>query len=276
MTTTPSLSNRVAIVTGASRGIGAATAAAFANAGAAVVLAARSQDALAALATRITTEGGTAVAVTTDVRDETSTQRLVDQTIERFGRLDYAVNSAAAHSQPLTPLADVDVEAFDDTLAVSVRGLFVSLKYQIPAMLQTGGGAIVNIASTASFHSVGGLAGYVAAKHAVAGLTRTAALDYAAQGIRVNALAPGPIHTEQLERAGEQVRQRAAQALPMGRLGQPQEVAAAALWLCSDQASFITGATIPIDGGLLAGTRSFSRPRRDEQGQADAAVEEPA
>lgn len=135
------------------------------------------------------------------------------------------------------------------------------MKFQIPAMLE-GGGSIVNMASTAGLQAVGGLAGYVSAKFGLIGLTRTAALDYAAAGIRVNALAPGPILTERLQRAGERAQHETGQAMPMRRIGYPDEVAAAAVWLCSPESSFVTGATLPIDGGKLAGTAPFNQAPR--------------
>jgi NAD(P)-dependent dehydrogenase (short-subunit alcohol dehydrogenase family) len=133
------------------------------------------------------------------------------------------------------------------------------MKYEIPAMLERGGGAIVNMSSTAGVEAVAGLAGYVSSKHGVIGLTRSAALDYAARDIRINAVAPGPILTDRLKEAGPEMQQRAGTAMPMRRIGQAEEVAAAVLFLCSDAASFITGATLPIDGGKLAGMAPFSR-----------------
>jgi NAD(P)-dependent dehydrogenase (short-subunit alcohol dehydrogenase family) len=143
-------------------------------------------------------------------------------------------------------------------LAVSLRGVFLALRAEIPAMLETGGGAIVNTSSTAGLQGVGGLAGYVTAKHGLEGLTKVAALDYAAEGIRVNAVAPGPILTDNLARAGAAAQEAAAEAMPLQRVGQPAEVAAAAVWLCSDQAAFITGTTLLIDGGKLAGIPPFN------------------
>jgi NAD(P)-dependent dehydrogenase (short-subunit alcohol dehydrogenase family) len=134
----------------------------------------------------------------------------------------------------------------------------LSLKFEIPALLATGGGTIVNMSSTAGVEAVGGLAGYVSAKHGVIGLTKTAALEYADRGIRVNAVAPGPILTENLERAGEEAQRRAAMSMPMRRVGTAAEVAATVLWLCSEDASYITGATIPIEGGKLAGMAPFA------------------
>lgn len=262
---TAMLAGRVAVVTGASRGIGATTAVSMAREGAAVTLAARSTDALAHLAQRITADGGRALAVPTDVGDETSVHHMVEQTLDTFGRLDIAVNGAAAGSHPPTPLADIAVTDFDANVAVSLRGVFLAMKFEIRAMLDGGGGAIVNIASTAGLDAVGGLGGYVSAKFGVVGLTRTAALDYAGAGIRVNALAPGPILTEPLIRAGERAQQVVAGQVPLGRLGRPEDVAAAAVWLCSEQAGFITGATLLVDGGRLAGTRPWAPgPRRPD------------
>lgn len=252
------MNGRVAIVTGASRGIGAATARALAAAGVAVVLAARDERALSALAGEITGAGGQAVAMPTDVRDAEAVRRLVEGAVAAFGRLDIAINNAAESGHRPSPIAEVTVEDFDSVLATSLRGVFLCLKYEIPAMLDTGGGAILNMSSTAGLEAVGGLAGYVASKHGVVGLTRVAALDYAHRGIRVNALAPGPILTDHLERAGEEMQRRVAMAMPMHRVGRPEEVAAAAVWLCSDQASYITGATIPVDGGKLAGMAPFA------------------
>jgi NAD(P)-dependent dehydrogenase (short-subunit alcohol dehydrogenase family) len=254
-TATP-LTGRVAIVTGASRGIGAATARALSRAGASVVLAARNQHALTALAEEITASGRQALAVATDVTDPLSVRRLVEQARSAYGRLDAAVNNAADGGHPPTPLAEVAVEDFDSALTVNLRGVFLAMKYEIPAMLE-GGGSIVNMASTAALAAVGGMAGYVASKFGLVGLTRTAALDYADHGIRVNALAPGPILTERLQRAGEPAQDLAARALPMRRIGRPDEVAAAAVWLCSSESSFVTGATLPIDGGKLAGMAPF-------------------
>jgi NAD(P)-dependent dehydrogenase (short-subunit alcohol dehydrogenase family) len=255
----PPLADRVAIVTGASRGIGAETARALSAAGAAVVLAARDEDALRSLAAELSKAGGTALAVPTDVGDPGAVERLVAQALETYGRLDAAVNGAAAGGHLPTPLADIAVEEYDAALTVTLKGVFLAMKHEIPAMLASGGGSIVNIASTASVLPVGGLGGYVSAKFGVAGLTRTAALDYAAARVRVNALAPGPVLTEQLQRAGERAQAITAASLPARRLGRPEEVAAAAVWLCSDASSFVTGAILPVDGGLLAGMAPYTR-----------------
>lgn len=250
------MAGKVALITGASRGIGAAVAREFHAAGARVAITARDADALDALADEL---GGSdrALAVPADISDRGEVSGLVAGVVAQFGRLDFAVNNAAGGGHGPTPLAEVTPEAFDSGLAVTLRGVFLSMRAEIPAMLDAGGGAIVNASSTAGLQAVGGLATYVAAKHGVQGLTKVAALDYAAQGVRVNALAPGPILTDNLMRAGDDAQQAAANAMPLKRIGEPQEVAAAAVWLCSDQASFITGTTLTIDGGKLAGTPPF-------------------
>lgn len=245
------LQDRVAIVTGASRGIGAAAARAFAEAGAAVVVASRDEHALAGVAEEIASGGGETLAVPTDVGDPQSVERLVERAVDAFGRLDVAFNNAGTSHRP-SPLAALAVEEFDLAVRVNLRGVFLSLKYEIQAMLANGGGAIVNMSSTAGLRGVDGMVGYVAAKHGIVGLTRTAALDYARAGIRVNAIAPGPILSDRLASLEEQQRAQVAASVPLGRIGTVSEVAALAAWLCSDQASFISGATIPIDGAKLA------------------------
>ncbi len=255
---TPRLDGRVGLVTGASRGIGAATARSLSRAGASVALAARNQAALEAVAAEIRDAGGHALVVPTDLGDAAAAEGMVATTIQHFGRLDVACNNAAGGGQPPTRLADLPVDAYDSAIAITLRSVFLSMKYEIPAMLAAGGGAIVNMGSTAGNEAVGGLAGYVSAKHGVVGLTKCAALEYAERGVRVNALAPGPILTETLERAGAEMQQRAAQAMPMRRTGRPEEVADTVVWLCSNHASFITGAVIPIDGGKLAGMAPFA------------------
>jgi NAD(P)-dependent dehydrogenase (short-subunit alcohol dehydrogenase family) len=256
-----SLADRVAIITGASRGIGAATARALAAEGAKVALAARDGERLAQLAAEIEADGGTALSVPTDVGDPDDVERMVARTLDAFGRLDIAFNNAAGGGHPPTPLTDVAIADFDSALAINLRGTFLCLKHEIAAMLESGGGTIVNMSSTAGLEAVGGLAAYVSSKHGIIGLTKVAALEYAARGIRVNAVAPGPILTENLERAGEVAQQGAAQAVPMHRIGRPEEVAATVVWLCSDAASFLTGATVPIDGGKLAGMAPFARQK---------------
>lgn len=248
------LAGKVAIITGASRGIGETTARAFAAAGATVALAARDGQALATLAEEIQTQGGQALAVPTDVSQAAEVERLVAQTLSAYGRLDVAFNNAAGGGLPPTPLAEIPVEAYESSLAVTLRGVFLAMKYEIPAMLASGGGAIVNMSSTAGLSGVRGMAPYVASKHGVIGLTKVAALDYAQRNIRVNAVAPGPIRTHRIAQLPAAAREQIEAAVPMRRIGRPEEVAATIVWLCSDQAAFITGATLPIDGGRLAGS----------------------
>ncbi len=257
------LRGRVALVAGASRGIGAATAEAFAAAGAAVVLGARDAAALESVASRIRSRGGQALAVGLDVTSADSVRHVVDQAVSTFGRLDAAFNNASAGPFP-APLADIDPDEFDIGIATNIRGTFLGMKFQIPAMLDSGGGAIVNMASIAGLNGTANLAAYVAGKAGIIGLTRVAALDYADRGIRVNVVAPGPILTYHLEAAGSQAQRGAAQSTPMRRVGSPAEVAQAVLWLCSDHSSFITGTVIPIDGGQAAGNKP---PQMYRQGQ---------
>ena len=254
-----SLEGKTAIVTGASRGIGAATARTLAAAGASVVLAARDARSLERVAAEIVAAGGTALAVPTDIGDAAAIEALVERTVAELGGLDIAFNNAAGGGHPPTPLTDVSVEDFDSALSINLRGTFLCMKHEIAAMLDGGGGAIVNMASTAGLEAVGGLAAYVASKHGIVGLTKVAALEYAARGVRVNVVAPGPIRTEQLIRAGERALQGAAAAMPMRRVGEPEEVASAVAWLCGEGASFITGAVVPIDGGKLAGMAPFAQ-----------------
>ena len=257
------MSGRVALVAGASKGIGAATAEAFAAAGAAVVLAARDTTALKAVADGIEARGRRALAVGADVADAGSMRHLVEAALSAFGRLDAAFNNASAGPMP-APLADIDPDEFDLGIATNIRGTFLGMKFQIPAMLASGGGAIVNMASIAGLNGTANLAAYVAGKAGIIGLTKVAALDYADQGIRVNVVAPGPILTYHLEAAGLQAQRGAALSTPMRRVGTAAEVARAVLWLCSEESSFITGTVIPIDGGQSAGNKP---PQMYRQGQ---------
>ena len=251
------MTENVAVVTGASRGIGAAVARAFRSAGARVAIAARDAEALERLADELGRSDGHALAIPTDVSDPEAVAEMVERVVEEFGRLDFACNNAAGGGHPPTPLAEIPIDAFDSMQAVSLRGVFLSMRAEIPAIVRSGGGAIVNMSSTAGLQGVGGLASYVAAKHGLEGLTKVAALDYAGVGVRVNAIAPGPILTDNLKRAGAAAQQAAGAAMPLHRVGQPEEVASAVVWLCSDAAGFITGTTLTIDGGKLAGTPPF-------------------
>jgi NAD(P)-dependent dehydrogenase (short-subunit alcohol dehydrogenase family) len=190
-------------------------------------------------------------------------RNLVDRALARYGRLDAAFNNATDGPMP-APLADIDIGEFDKGIATNVRGTFLGMKFQIPAMLRGGGGAIVNMASIAGVNGTANLAAYVAGKAGIIGLTKVAALDYADQGVRVNVVAPGPILTHHLEAAGPEAQRLAGLSTPMRRTGTVAEVARAVLWLCSEQSSFVTGTVLPIDGGQSAGNKP---PQMYRQGQ---------
>jgi NAD(P)-dependent dehydrogenase (short-subunit alcohol dehydrogenase family) len=263
MTTSDDSARRVALIAGASRGIGADTARAFAAAGYAVVLGARDTAALDHVVEAIETAGGRAVARATDVGDVDSMRSLVELAVDTFGRLDAAFNNATDGPMP-APLADIDPDEFDVGIRTNVRGTFLGMKFEIRAMLDSGGGAIVNMASVAGLRGMTNLGTYVAAKAAIIGLTKSAALDYADSDIRINVVAPGPIKTHHLERAGAEAQRLAAASVPMRRLGQTADVADVVLWLCSPQSSFVTGATVPVDGGQLAGDKPPQMYRQGE------------
>jgi NAD(P)-dependent dehydrogenase (short-subunit alcohol dehydrogenase family) len=183
-----------------------------------------------------------------------ATEEMVQKTVERFGGLDVAFNNAGGGARP-TPLADLSPEAFSDALSVNLTGTFLSMRSQIRAMLVRGGGAIVNMSSTAGLQGVAGLAPYCAGKHAIIGLSKAAALDYADKNVRINVVAPGPIATERID---SEQRKRIGQYIPVKRVGEPSDVAELVRWFCSSDAQFVTGVVVPIDGGRLAGTPSFA------------------
>jgi NAD(P)-dependent dehydrogenase (short-subunit alcohol dehydrogenase family) len=246
------LQDKVLIVTGASRGIGAAAARLFAARGASVVLAARDEQGLRRVASEIATRGDDALVVPTDVSDAAAVEHLVKTAVDQYGRLDGAFNNAGQGHRP-TPLAELDPGEFEVNLAANLRSVFLCMRAELAEM--GSGGAIVNMSSSAGLAGAPGMAAYSAAKHGVIGLTETAALDYGPNGIRVNAVAPGPILTEGgIGAAPAEVQEQVAQRLPLQRLGAPNEVAEVASWLLSDSSSFVNGTTIPIDGGKLAGT----------------------
>src|SRR6184192_1948292 len=206
------------------------------------------------MARGIRAAGGWVLAVPTDVGDAASVEHLVAQAVGTFGRLDAAFNNATDGPLP-AHLAEIDPAEFDRGIRTNIRGTFLGMKYEIQAMLRSGGGAIVNMASVAGVSAFTTLAAYVAGKAGIIGLTKVAALDYADQGIRVNVVAPGPILTYHLEAAGPQAQRLAGLSTPMRRTGTAEEVARTVLWLCSAESSFITGTVIPIDGGQLAGNK---------------------
>jgi NAD(P)-dependent dehydrogenase (short-subunit alcohol dehydrogenase family) len=244
----------VALVTGASRGIGAAAARAFARSGYSVVLAARSEDSLRSVAAEIESRGGRALPIATDVTEASSVDRLLRRTLEEFGGLDAAFNNAGGGAPP-TPLAEMDPHMFESAVKTNLFGTFLCMRAEIPAMRLHKSGTIVNMSSTAGLQGVAGLGAYCASKHAIVGLSKVAALDYAADGIRVNVVAPGPIGTERIP---EQEQARIGRFVPVKRVGLLEEVAELVVWLCSPESAFITGTVVPIDGGRLAGTPSFA------------------
>lgn len=254
---------KVALIAGASKGIGAATAELLAQEGAAVVLVARSAEPTEALAESIRKAGGRALAVAADVADDAAMERAVAAGLAAFGRLDIAFNNATDGPRP-APLAELDLDGFDRGIRTNVRGTFIGMRHEITAMLATGGGAIVNMASLAGVIGVSGLAAYVSGKAGIIGLTRAAALDYADRGIRVNVVAPGPILTHHLEAAGPEAQRQAGLATPMRRIGRAEEVASVVSWLASDAASFVTGVVLPIDGGQSAGHKIPNNYRQGE------------
>ncbi len=245
---------KVVLVTGGTSGIGQATALAFAKEGAKVVLSGRREKEGLAVVEEIKKAGGTAHFVQADVAKEADVKRLVDETVAKFGRLDVAFNNAGV--ELLGPLAEVTEADYRRVFDINVWGVLAGMKYEIPAMLKTGGGAIINTTSTLGHVGIAGASVYVATKHAVEGLTKTAALEYAKQGIRVTAVAPAATETEMIERftGGTDTEQGKGLAAmhPVGRMGRPAEVAEAVLYLASDAAKFTTGISLPVDGGWLA------------------------
>lgn len=250
------LQGKSAIVTGAASGIGRATALLLAAEGAVVVVGDLSESGKDTVSA-IESSGGHAVYVPVDVSDADSVANLVDRAVEAYGGLHCAVNTVGI-PQGAAPVHETTVEEFDHVTAINVRGTFLSMKYEIPAMLRSGGGSIVNLTSIAGLTAAAGGATYAASKHAVLGLTRGAALDYAAQGIRINAVAPGTIDTPMLDtfmaKTGNPAMNRTGMVAghAIGRLGQPDEIARAIVWLLSDASSFVVGAPLIVDGGYTA------------------------
>ena len=247
---------KVTLVTGAAGGMGRATAIAFAAAGAKVIVADLAEEGGKETATIVGDTGGDARFVATDVADGRSVENLVRATVDEFGRLDCAVNGAAIELER-ERLADIEEEMFDRIIAVNLRSIFLCMKYELRQMLQQGGGgAIVNIASTNSFRPQPHQSAYTASKHGVLGMTRNAAIDYAPDGIRINAICPGAIDTPMLraaiERRNRDPQDVADRLSTLGRFGDPSEIANAALWLCSDASSFTVGHALAVDGGYLA------------------------
>lgn len=251
---TSDFTGKVAFVTGGSAGLGAATVRAFAEAGAAVAIVDLNADAAERFAAELNAAGHRAIGIGCDVSNEQQVADAVARTVEAFGSLDMAFNNAGIMRPPVDS-ADETAEAFDALVAVNLRGVWASMKHELAQMRAQGSGAIVNCSSLGGLVGGNGRATYHATKHGVLGQTKSVALQYGPLGIRVNAVCPGTIATPMVDRmtaAGELDPDGAIAAIPMGRLGRPEEIAAAVLWLCSDGASYVTGVALPVDAGYTA------------------------
>jgi NAD(P)-dependent dehydrogenase (short-subunit alcohol dehydrogenase family) len=251
MTPTYDFTGQVALVTGAASGLGLATAKAFAEAGAAVLLVDRDPDKLGAATTEITVRGGRAISFACDVSDEAQAKAAVDLAVSEFSQLDMAYNNAGILG-PMCEMSEETAEGYDATQAVNLRGVWAFTKHELIQMKKQGRGAIVNCSSLGGLVGLPGRAAYHASKHGVIGLTKSAALDVAAHGIRVNAVCPGCIDTPMGEAIDPASMQEFLKDQPIGRMGRPEEVAQAVLWLCSPGASLVLGVALPVDGGFVA------------------------
>jgi NAD(P)-dependent dehydrogenase (short-subunit alcohol dehydrogenase family) len=244
---------KIAIVTGAASGIGRTAAQLFAQQGARVVVSDVVKEGGHETVAAIKEAGGEAIFVRADVADPADCKALVQRTMDEYNRLDFAFNNAGIAGEQ-NPTADYSIEGWQQLIDVNLSGVFYCLKYEIPALLETHGGAIVNMASILGQVAFAGSPAYVTSKHGVIGLTQNAAVEYGSQGIRVNAIGPGFIRTPMISDFEEQpeIMQQLVALHPIGRLGTPEEVAELVIWLCSEKASFVTGAYYPVDGGYLA------------------------
>jgi NAD(P)-dependent dehydrogenase (short-subunit alcohol dehydrogenase family) len=250
------LKGKIALVTGGTSGIGRASALAFAKEGAKVVVSGRNLERLRETVRLVEKIGGEAIFVRCDVTERAEIEAMVNQCIKTYGRMDCALNNAGIDGSLFTRIIDYSEETWDQVIRVNLKGVWLCMKYEVSEMIKQEGGSIVNMSSTAGLvGSQIGNSAYVASKHGIVGLTKAVALEYAGQGIRVNAVCPAIIRTPMSERllGGDPERERQIAAIqPIGRIGTPEEVAAAVVWLCSDAASYITGHALPIDGGLIA------------------------
>ncbi len=247
-----SFTGKVAFVTGAASGIGREAALAFAREGAKVVAADISEQGNQETVHLIEDQGGQAIAVKCDVTRSKDVKAALDKTVEAFGRLDFAFNNAGIEPRNPAPTAEYEEEEWNQIIDINLRGVFLCMKHEIPLILKQGGGAIVNTSSGAGIIGIKGSPAYTAAKHGVIGLTKAAALDYAAQNIHINAVCPGYIDTPMMGRFTGGTNEGRAQVIaeePIGRMGKPEEIAAAVVWLCSDAAAFMVGHAMVIDGG---------------------------
>lgn len=247
------MNGKVAIVTGASSGIGKCVAEFYAREGSSVVLSDVNEELGREAANTIDPDGKSAIFFKADVSQPGDCEALVTATLEKFGRLDFACNNAGIGGEQ-NPTADYSVEGWQKVIGVNLSGVFYCMKYEIPAMLKSGGGAIINMTSILGQVSFLGAVGYVAAKHGVVGLTKNAAVEYSARGVRVNAVGPGFISTPMIQALEDNkpAYDQLVSLHPVGRLGKPEEVAELVIWLSSEKASFVTGAYYPVDGGYLA------------------------
>jgi NAD(P)-dependent dehydrogenase (short-subunit alcohol dehydrogenase family) len=244
----------VAVVTGGSAGIGRATALAFAARGARVVVADVEEEGARETMEMLAGEGGEAVFVRTDVSSRVDVERMVETALSRFGRLDYAFNNAGIVGEAAAT-EECTEENWDRTIAINLTGVWLCMKHEISVMLDGGGGAIVNCASIAGLRGFPSIPAYTASKHGVLGLTKSAALENAERGLRINAICPGAVDTPMIDRythGDADARARTVAAIPMGRMGRPEEIARAVVWMCSDEASFMTGEVFVVDGGQIA------------------------